>query len=144
MRILLCTLTACTIGVSAIAQAQSPSTQTPSNQTPSTEAAPTSASAQWRASKLMDINVYNNQNEKLGEIEELIIEPSGRIVGVVLEVGGFLGMGERNVMVPLDQLKFGNESGTSTTGTSADNKQHPDRAVMDASKDQLKAMPEFK
>lgn len=103
------------------------------------------ATGQWRASKLIGVNVYNQQNEKLGEINELIMSPNGQIAGAVIGVGGFLGMGERDVMVPLNQLRFTNE-GTATTGSArdGDRKWYPERAMLNASKDQLKQMPEFK
>ena len=42
------------------------------------------ASGQWRASKLIGVNVYNQQNEKLGEISELIMNSSGQIAGAVI------------------------------------------------------------
>ena len=103
------------------------------------------ATGQWRASKLIGVDVYNNQNEKLGEISELIMSPGGQIAGAIIGVGGFLGMGERDVMVPLNQLRFTNE-GTSTTGTArdGDRRWYPERAVLNTNKDQLKGMPEFK
>jgi sporulation protein YlmC with PRC-barrel domain len=103
------------------------------------------ATGQWRASKLIGVDVYNQQNEKLGEIDELIMTSNGQIAGAVIGVGGFLGMGERNVMIPLSQLRFSNE-GSSTTGSASDGdrKWYPDRAVLNADKDQLKQMPEFK
>jgi hypothetical protein len=55
-------------------------------------------------------------------------------------------MGEHDIMVPMDRLRFSNEAGKSTTGaSSADSKQwYPDRAVMNATKDQLKDMKQFK
>lgn len=103
------------------------------------------ATGQWRASKLIGVDVYNNQNEKIGEIDELIMTSNGQIAGAVIGVGGFLGMGERNVMVPLSQLRFVNE-GTSTTGAARDGERrwYPERAVMNTNKDQLTGMPEFK
>ncbi len=74
------------------------------------------ATGQWRASKLIGVDVYNQQNEKLGEISELIMTSNGQIAGAIIGVGGFLGMGERDVMIPLDRLRFSNES-SSTTGS---------------------------
>lgn len=99
---------------------------------------------QWRASKLIGVDVYNQQDEKLGEINELIVDRAGRVAGAVIGVGGFLGMGERNVLVTMDKLQFRNENRRSTTGTGADRDRYPDRAVLNANKDQLKSMPEFK
>jgi PRC-barrel domain len=50
-------------------------------------------------------NVYNEQNEKLGDINEVLLDKSGKATGVVIGVGGFLGMGEHDVMVGFDKLK---------------------------------------
>jgi sporulation protein YlmC with PRC-barrel domain len=123
---------------------------------------------QFRSSKLIGVNVYNNNNEKIGDIQELIVDNSGKVDDVVLGVGGFLGMGEHYVAVPIEKLKFVNEpvrtSSTSTTpadkstvGTTtgeanranrperaSDEKWYPDHAIYNATKDQLKAMPQFK
>jgi hypothetical protein len=54
-------------------------------------------------------------------------------------------MGEHSVMVPLNQLKFSNEAGKTTTGVKSSNVKdwYPDRAVLNANKDQIKAMPQF-
>ena len=140
------TLLACTVAMPAFAQA--PRDQNP--QTPAAQAAPVTATGQWRASKLIGVNVYNAQNEKLGDINELIVDSSGRIAGAVIGVGGFLGMGEHDVMVPMDRLRFSNEAGKNTTGAASNNNSsagkqwYPDRAVLSANKDQLKAMPQFK
>ncbi len=142
MRILLSTLVACTLA-SPLAMAQQPAPATAP--APSATTAPTPATGQWRASKLMGVDVYNTQNEKLGEINELIIDSSGRLAGAVIGIGGFLGMGEHDVMVTMDRLRFSNDAGRTTTGAGSDNKQwYPDRAVLDANKDQLQAMPQFK
>ncbi len=117
---------------------------------------------EWRASKVIGVNVYNQQNEKLGDINEVLIDQSGKVRGYIVGVGGFLGMGEHDIMVNMDQIKFvnepmrnsatGNMSSNSTTGTAtsgratraADEKWYPDHAIMNANKDQLKAMPQFK
>ena len=116
----------------------------------------------WRASKLMGLNVYNEANEKLGDINELLVDKSGKIEAVVIGVGGFLGMGEHDIAVSMDKLKFVEEpvrttsSGNSTardttTGAASTNTTHrntndwvPDHAVMNGNKEQLKALPQFK
>lgn len=139
MRILPTILIACCLA-SPLAMAQVPAN------TPSAAAAPIAAAGKWRASKVIGVNVYNEANEKIGDISELIIDSSGRVDGAVVSVGGFLGMGERLVAVPMNQLKFSNEAGKTTTGSTSSNTKewYPDRAVLNASKDQLKSMPEFK
>ena len=122
----------------------------------------------WRASKLMGLDVYNESNEKLGDVNEIILDKSGKVTAVVVGVGGFLGMGEHDIAVSMDKLKFVEEPARtattttttttrdSTTGTatapansttartSAANDWVPDHAVMNATKEQLKAMPQFK
>jgi sporulation protein YlmC with PRC-barrel domain len=125
---------------------------------------------QWRSSKLIGVNVYNDNNEKIGDIQELIVDKSGKVDNVILGVGGFLGMGEHYVAVPMEKLKWVNEpvrtssptapadkstvgANNATTGEanranrperSSDEKWYPDHAVLNATKDQLKAMPQFK
>jgi sporulation protein YlmC with PRC-barrel domain len=121
---------------------------------------------QWRSSKLIGVNVYNDNNDKIGDIQELIVDKSGKVDDVILGVGGFLGMGEHYVAVPMEKLKWVNEpvrtsstttpanksttnSGTTTgeanrANRATDEKWYPDHAVFNATKDQLKAMPEFK
>ena len=123
----------------------------------------------WRTSKLVGINVNNNENESIGSINELLTDKSGNIKAVVIGVGGFLGVGEHLVAVAFDQIKFvdtagrrphhvehGKASATrpASTTTDAAQQQHgdgsksnpwyPDHAVFNATKDQLKQMPEFK
>jgi sporulation protein YlmC with PRC-barrel domain len=102
-------------------------TCTASAQTTSTKtAAPDNAvsahkEGQWRASKLVGVNVYNDANEKIGDINEVILDKSGKVENVVLGVGGFLGMGEHYVAVAYDKLKWVNEPvRTSTTTPPAD------------------------
>src|ERR671912_1384415 len=76
---------------------------------------------QWRASKLEGLDVYNQNNEKIGDISELLVDSSGKIQAVVVGVGGFLGMGERDVAIPFDQIKFVNEPrAVATTATTPD------------------------
>ena len=120
---------------------------------------------EWRSSKLIGLNVYNDQNEKLGDISEILLDKSGKVDGVVIGVGGFLGVGKHDIKVEMNKLKFVDEpvrtSSTSTTGTATTgsanrpapattstttkNKWYPDHAVLSgATKDSLKGMPEFK
>ena len=123
----------------------------------------------WRASKIVGLGVYNDSNQDVGSISDLITDKSGNIKAAILSVGGFLGMGSRLIAVPFDKIKFVNEpvaytdtaSGPNTggarprppgvtTGTAEPatrpkpNPWFPDHAVFNATKDDLKAMPEFK
>src|SRR5438105_4068879 len=65
-----------------------------------------SSKGEWRTSKLVGVNVYNDSNEKLGSIDELIMNKQGKIDKVIIGVGGFLGVGQRDIAVNFDQLKF--------------------------------------
>jgi sporulation protein YlmC with PRC-barrel domain len=160
-------LTAAAIGalVSTAAIAQTPSSSNPSPKSAqSTSNAPAMASTkgEWQASKLIRMNVYNGQNEKIGDIKELMLDKNGKVDVVAIAVGGFLGMGEHDVAVKFDQLKWVNEPVSSTTSSNStnsgssraattgsaqtqntQNRNYPDHAVLDATKDQLKSMPQF-
>jgi sporulation protein YlmC with PRC-barrel domain len=64
---------------------------------------------QWRASQIEGLDVYNQNNEKIGDISEILVDQGGKIQAVVIGVGGFLGIGERDVALAYDQVKFVNE-----------------------------------
>src|SRR4029453_18696071 len=71
----------------------------------------------WRASKLSGLNVYNEQNEKIGDISDVILDKSGKAAAVIIGVGGFLGMGEHLVSVPFDKFRWVNDPVRSTTAS---------------------------
>ncbi len=85
-----------------------------------------------RASKIVGSSVYNDHDQKIGSIDDLVIG-SDHSLQAVLSVGGFLGVGAKMVAVPFDKLDFGNTKG------SGDN-----RVVLPGStKEQLTSMPDF-
>lgn len=85
-----------------------------------------------RASKIIGSSVYNDHDQKVGSIDDLVIG-ADKTLNAVVSVGGFLGMGSKMVEVPFDKLQFGNEKGSS------DN-----RVVMPGvTKDSLTSMPEY-
>jgi PRC-barrel domain len=61
--------------------------------------------------------VYNDANEKIGDINDVILDKAGKVENVILGVGGFLGMGEHYVAVAYDKLKWSNEPPRSTTAS---------------------------
>ena len=159
-------LLAAMLTTTALAQSQAPAAQPAAPAT--TASAPMAQADHWRSSKLIGVNVYNDQNEKLGDINEILLDQSGKAAGVVLGVGGFLGVGEHYVMVSFDKLKWVNEpvrtSSTTTTTTTtttganvpatttvnrpvraANEKWYPDHAILSGTtKDQIKSMQQFK
>jgi sporulation protein YlmC with PRC-barrel domain len=60
----------------------------------------------WQTSKLRGLGIYNNSHEKIGTISDLIVDSSGKVQAVVIGVGGFLGIGQRDIAVPMDQIQF--------------------------------------
>ena len=85
-----------------------------------------------RTSKIVGSSVYNDQNQKIGSIDDLVIG-SDRRLSAMVSVGGFLGMGSKLVEVPFDTLRFGD------TKSSSDN-----RVVMPGTtKEQLTSMPDY-
>jgi sporulation protein YlmC with PRC-barrel domain len=64
---------------------------------------------EWRSRLFIGAAVQNPAGETVGDVNDLVFDHSGRITTVVLGVGGFLGMGEKNVGVPFNALTF--ESG---------------------------------
>lgn len=163
MKLLISGLLASALTVPALAQSNPPPANPPASNVQATSTTPaTMAGHMWRASKLKGLDVYNDKNEKVGDINEILLDKSGKVEGVVIGVGGFLGMGEHDVKVEMSKLKFVDEpvrsssttTTTTTTGanrpattttTSSDRKWYPDHAILaGATKDSLKSMPQFK
>jgi sporulation protein YlmC with PRC-barrel domain len=156
-----------------VAFAQTSTTRTDrANMTPAA-ASDSSFQGDWRTSKVVGLSVYNDNNENVGSINDLLTDKSGNIKAVVISAGGVLGVGAHLVAVPFDKIKFVNEpvaytgtagaantvgtkpaaSSTTTTGAATGNdaatapqrnRWYPDHAMYNATKDELKAMPEFK
>ena len=82
---------------------------------------------QIRASKLIGASVYDPNDQKIGAVDELVLNPDGKVADVVIGVGGFLGAGEKRVAVPMADLKRGKN----------------DHFVLAATKDSLKQMANF-
>ena len=62
--------------------------------------------AGWSAKKqILGKDVYNEAGDKIGEIEDLIVTPSRALSYAIVGVGGFIGVGERNVAVPVGKFK---------------------------------------
>jgi sporulation protein YlmC with PRC-barrel domain len=73
---------------------------------------------QWRTSDLEGLAVYSSNNaDKIGNIDNLIFDSSGRVQAVVIGVGGYLGLGERDIAVPFGQIRFETQPRGTATGT---------------------------
>jgi sporulation protein YlmC with PRC-barrel domain len=82
----------------------------------------------WSAkNKLLGATVYNDNGDKIGKIDDIIVSPNRSVSHAIIGVGGFLGLGRHDVAIPMDQIKFvGNRF-----------------VLAGATKAALKAMPEF-
>jgi sporulation protein YlmC with PRC-barrel domain len=81
----------------------------------------------WRASKMINTDVYNEKNEKIGRVDDLIVAPDGSLSAAIIDVGGFLGMAAHRVAIPIQQFK----------------QMAPKAILAGANKDALKKLPEF-
>lgn len=97
-----------------MAQAQQASQQPQTTQPQANSTSPAGAvtfitkadPGQYRASQLVGVKIYNPQDENIGNVNELIVDKKGSIVGVVIGVGGFLGIGEKNVALPYSVISW--------------------------------------
>ena len=90
-------------------------------------------SADWRASKLIGASVYGPDNASIGEINDLVLEGDGGVKAVVVGVGGFLGMGEKDVAIPFDALNVKRKADSASI----------DKITVTYTKDDLKNAPKF-
>jgi len=82
----------------------------------------------YRASKVIGSSVVNDAGDTVGKVDEIIVGPDGKAPFVVLSVGGFLGIGDRLIALPYEQMR--------TDGKKI--------VLPGATKESLKGLPEFK
>jgi uncharacterized protein YrrD len=80
----------------------------------------------YRTSKIVGSNVFNEANENVGSIDDLIITPGDRVPYAVLSVGGFLGMGAKRVVVPASSLEVRDNKMVLQGATTVSLKELPD------------------
>ena len=86
----------------------------------------------WLASDTMNVSVHNLQKEKIGEVNDLVVDGDGRVVAAIIGIGGFLGMGEKDVAITFKAIRMSrDEKGKALL-------------VLDVSKDALKTAPAYK
>ncbi len=82
----------------------------------------------YRTSKVVGATVFNEANETVGKIDDLIVTPNDRVPFAVLSVGGFLGVGTSYVVIPYSNLELREEK----------------VILRGATKESLQKLPEFK
>jgi sporulation protein YlmC with PRC-barrel domain len=82
-------------------------------------------------SSLLNTSVYGPDDSTIGEVEDILIKSDGKIEGLVIGVGGFLGIGEKNVALPMDRFKVMPQADGQA------------RITVSATEDELRNAPEF-
>jgi PRC-barrel domain len=90
------------------------------------------APTHWRSSESIGEAVYNRAGERIGEIDDLLIDKSGKVLAAVVAVGGFLGVGEHKVAVNYQSFEMTREANGKP------------RLVVDINKATLKEAPVYK
>jgi hypothetical protein len=81
-------------------------------------------------SNLVGLNIYNKENEEVGEISDIVIGEGKSVIGVIASVGGFLGMGASYVVIDPASMALADDDGTW-------------KAYVDTNKDDLSKAPKF-
>jgi sporulation protein YlmC with PRC-barrel domain len=88
------------------------------------------STSNWLASDIYKASVYDNSENKLGDITDLVMDPDGKIMTAVIGVGGVLGAGQKEVAVTFKELKITARNGK-------------EWIVLDRTKDDLKIAPGY-
>lgn len=106
------------LATTAIAQTSAPSPASPSAPAATPAPAPEKAKVpdnnlagqgKWRATKLIGVDIYGPDSKKVGDITEVLFDKTGKIEMVTVGVGGFLGIGAKDVAIPFDQVSWSDE-----------------------------------
>jgi hypothetical protein len=90
----------------------------------------------WPVSKVIGVPVYNGQDQAIGKISDLLMDQQARVATAILSVGGYLGVGDRLVQVPLSLIRFPKDAESPSV--------YPEKALLNTTKETLAGMPEFK
>lgn len=144
-----------------------PAASTAAPATSTTKPADTNLAGQgkWRTSKLIGVDIYGPDDKKVGDVTEVIMDKTGKVEMVTVGVGGFLGIGSKDVAIPFDQVTWSDQPVTppapapATTGTGSAGgtaggamapsaatapkapAMYPDHGKISMTKDQLKEAP---
>lgn len=115
----LAVVTAVSLAVPSLVAAQSTTGQTGTTRDSSTTGAGTAGSTQMRSSGTLDTSissmtaerligrdVYDSTGREIGEIEDIVFNREGRVTAALVDVGGFLGVGQRRVALDLTQVRM--------------------------------------
>lgn len=103
---------------------------------------PAQAADQWVFSKFKGIDVLGPDNAHIGDVTDILFDKGGRIDGVVVGVGGFLGIGEKNVAIDMSAFQVVPADTSSSTASKSDDPSNVKLKVA-WTKDELKNAPDF-
>lgn len=130
----------------ALAQANPPASA-PAVQTQSPKFIQTQGTDKYVFSKFKGSDVLGADNQKVGSVSDILFDKSGKIDGLIVGVGGFLGLGEKNVAIDMSAFEIVPASSTSNGAGSANTATAEDPTHVNLkvtwTKDELKAAPDF-
>lgn len=68
-------------------------------------------SSEWRVNNYVGQHVYNATGQKVGDVNDILFDKTGKVTAVVLSVGGFLGMGVKYVALPYQAITYEDKDG---------------------------------
>ena len=101
---------------------------------------------QWVFSKFKGTDVLGPDNAHIGNVSDMLFDKNGKIFGLIVGVGGFLGIGEKSVAIDMSAFQPAPpDTGSSSGGTAMTRSDDPTMAKLKVSwtKDQLKNAPDF-
>ncbi len=97
---------------------------------------------QMLVNNILGVDVVSAAGENIGNVDDVVADRQGQILGIVVGVGGFLGIGEKDVAIPVDALTFDMADAHGDTGWGwGDGRVN--QVVVDYTQEQLEAAPEF-
>lgn len=101
---------------------------------------------QWVASKFKGTDVIGANNEKIGDVDDMLFDKSGKIHAFIVGVGGFLGIGQKDVALDISAFQVvpaDTGSNTGAAGSTASDDPHNIKLKLAMTKDELKNAPAF-
>jgi sporulation protein YlmC with PRC-barrel domain len=89
-----------------------------------------SSTNQLLASDIYKANVYDPSEHKIGDVSDLMIDSNGNVTAAIISVGGFLGVGQKDVVIPFKELQISTRDGKNWL-------------VLNRTKDELKTAPAY-
>ena len=111
---------------------QSSETATPTTPSESAQFLDAQKPDDWLASTLIDKPAVNSQGETIGDVNDLVTDRNGKVIAALIGVGGFLGIGEKDVAVRFEDLKLSRDKNDNV------------KVTVNISKDMLASAPDYK